>query len=733
MASNAGPPSPLFVRVSEPGQRLQWKLESYFQSRESDGGECTVRPVGGLNPETFLVEFVEREAKERVLKKGKHHITVDNKNVNVFLELTENEKEKNTRPRKSSLTQSQEGVRSREKHVSGECSPSAVESYIQKIFLTVTAELNCELFSEEQREHITTLCPNIKRIKGDDGVEKVCGDLRDIEKIHCFLNNQLLENEHRQKSSALTKKQAPQQAWDSSISPSEPKARSDGNHLEVPLHCFEYFKRNCPGRIDSIEKQFSVKIKTKDSSLNMICLDFTSDQPGDLEAALNCFTSEFQKMVGNMESSFLPAGSKQANKIKQDSNHQFTNLPIKEKEKELTFSGTQDNMSAAKHFLAPQTSKSLVKVPVKISPPGYMMDGIKVDTVHYKLLEPELFQEIAEIEQKYDTQCHVQESSIFFKPRNRDLDLSVHAYEAFIDAYQRISCQLMKEVLSLNSWGKEREHLHRLMFTDDLRKKHPHILPQITQESVTLIGLPKHLAEAKQYIFQRGGMSPLAGKKQNEDHETPMDVDSNDSKAALPTCLPSASARPAGTDEEKDLCVICLDTISDKQVLSKCKHVFCTPCIRQAMAAKPVCPVCQVYYGVQKGNQPEGTMHTMVLPISLPGYESCNTIKVTYNMKEGIQTKEHPNPGVRYSGTQRSAYLPNNREGNEVLTLLRRAFDQKLIFTVGYSRTTGTSNVITWNDIHHKTSLSGGPESFGYPDPDYLKRVKQELKDKGIE
>uniref|UniRef100_A0A5F5PNC5 E3 ubiquitin-protein ligase n=1 Tax=Equus caballus TaxID=9796 RepID=A0A5F5PNC5_HORSE len=98
-----------------------------------------------------------------------------------------------------------------------------------------------------------------------------------------------------------------------------------------------------------------------------------------------------------------------------------------------------------------------------------------------------------------------------------------------------------------------------------------------------------------------------------------------------------------------------------------------------------------------------------------------------------VQKKEHPNPGRRYLGIHRTAYLPDNKEGNEVLRLLRRAFDQKLIFTVGDSRVTGASDVITWNDIHHKTSPFGGPDKYGYPDPDYLKRVKQELKDKGIE
>lgn len=58
------------------------------------------------------------------------------------------------------------------------------------------------------------------------------------------------------------------------------------------------------------------------------------------------------------------------------------------------------------------------------------------------------------------------------------------------------------------------------------------------------------------------------------------------------------------------------------------------------------------------------------------------------------------------------AYLPDSPEGNRVLGLLRRAFEQRLIFTIGTSMTTGLQNVITWNDIHHKTSIWGGPRWY---------------------
>ena len=67
-------------------------------------------------------------------------------------------------------------------------------------------------------------------------------------------------------------------------------------------------------------------------------------------------------------------------------------------------------------------------------------------------------------------------------------------------------------------------------------------------------------------------------------------------------------------------------------------------------------------------------------------------------------------PGRRYRGTCRTAYLPDNDKGRHVLSLLRKAFDAGLIFTIGQSATTGLDDQIIWNGIHHKTNVLGGPQ-----------------------
>ncbi|XP_071947925.1 uncharacterized protein [Antedon mediterranea] len=186
--------------------------------------------------------------------------------------------------------------------------------------------------------------------------------------------------------------------------------------------------------------------------------------------------------------------------------------------------------------------------------------------------------------------------------------------------------------------------------------------------------------------------------------------------------------------EAKETCVICLEDLDDDDVKElPCKHKFCHGCIDQAFKVKPVCPSCGMICGQMKGDQPPGTMTTTHQRWDLPGYAGQGTIEINYRIPSGTQTKAHPSPGRRFQGTHRTAYLPNNNEGKHIEKLLRRAFNAQLIFTVGTSTTSGSSNVVTWNDIHHKTNSHGGPDNYGYPDPTYLKRVKSELSAKGIE
>jgi len=198
--------------------------------------------------------------------------------------------------------------------------------------------------------------------------------------------------------------------------------------------------------------------------------------------------------------------------------------------------------------------------------------------------------------------------------------------------------------------------------------------------------------------------------------------------------------------KEKDKCAICLCEFYEEEIaefeknpanvdslisiscdaiiLEKCAdHFFHIECLNNLIGDKNnfKCPVCSRIYGILIGNMPPGNFFAYISQDRCSGYK-CDTIIISYYFDNG--------PG--YTGTSRISYLPNNKEGREVLALLKVAFDRKLTFTVGTSVTTGRKNTVVWNGIHHKTSLFGGPTRFGYPDPNYFNRVKEELASKGV-
>ncbi|XP_048044929.1 E3 ubiquitin-protein ligase DTX3L-like isoform X2 [Megalobrama amblycephala] len=392
---------------------------------------------------------------------------------------------------------------------------------------------------------------------------------------------------------------------------------------------------------------------------------------------------------------------------------------------------------------------------------------LEMDKVYWDLMKLSYENQLSQLETKYGVTFNAekQQKNVTIKVQARSngvqrINLERHAIRALTQLYQKlasaaVTCELKNpkdKTLVASAVEKLQQEHHCVVVAADVLSRW------------RLVGLPEHLGPAiaeiekilKMSVFDdkmkksigysgdiphaRGikwnqtpnyGSGAVGGSVQDEgvnlrrqsEADTGFNEDSKHSSGH--------ESKDAHAEEEK--CAICMDSFTDKKKL-KCGHEFCRECIRMSeKSLGSICPVCKEVYGILEGNQPYGTMKVTQSSWSLPGYSHCGTIEITYSIPSGYQTEKHPNPGKYYNGTNRQAYLPDNREGNEVLTLLQRAFQQKLIFTVGKSTTSGMDNVVTWNDIHHKTSRSGGPQSYGYPDPDYLKRVKDELKAKGIE
>ncbi|XP_038231235.1 probable E3 ubiquitin-protein ligase DTX2 isoform X8 [Dermochelys coriacea] len=211
--------------------------------------------------------------------------------------------------------------------------------------------------------------------------------------------------------------------------------------------------------------------------------------------------------------------------------------------------------------------------------------------------------------------------------------------------------------------------------------------------------------------------------------------------------------RGAPADED---CMICMEklalpsgysdacegkTIKPEAVgqLTKCQHTFHLLCVLAMYAngnqdGSLQCPSCKTIYGEKTGTQPKGKMEISTFTQSLPGHQDCGTIQIVYSIIRGIQGPEHPNPGMPYTarGFPRYCYLPDNEKGRKVLDLLRVAWKRRLIFTVGTSSTTGESNTVVWNEIHHKTEMDTNLSGHGYPDPNYLDNVLAELAAQGV-
>lgn len=282
--------------------------------------------------------------------------------------------------------------------------------------------------------------------------------------------------------------------------------------------------------------------------------------------------------------------------------------------------------------------------------------------------------------------------------------------QRFITFYQRTASDLQITSLNLAPFQVK-----------ELQRKFPLLIFNPgSSKNTTVCGPFAHVQKLKDLLSQIPESSGSSPSKR---------VPASSLRYKSPAPLPKNN-KPA----DDEACPICMELIPpEKKKALQCKHSFCKDCLQRAFDYKPVCPICGEVYGTLKGTQPDGgKMDIRTSSTSLPGYEHHGTIVIHYHIPSGIQKKEHPNPGQPFQGVSRTAYLPNSPEGKKVVELLRKAFDQKLIFTIGRSSTSGRNNMVTWNDIHHKTSTHGGPTSYGYPDPDYLNRVQEELKAKGI-
>lgn len=93
---------------------------------------------------------------------------------------------------------------------------------------------------------------------------------------------------------------------------------------------------------------------------------------------------------------------------------------------------------------------------------------------------------------------------------------------------------------------------------------------------------------------------------------------------------------------------------------------------------------------------------------------------------------KNPCPGLHSLTRPSLSFPPASPPPWQVLELLKVAWKRRLIFTVGTSSTTGETDTVVWNEIHHKTEMDRNVTGHGYPDPNYLQNVLAELAAQGV-
>ncbi|XP_048048392.1 E3 ubiquitin-protein ligase DTX3L-like isoform X3 [Megalobrama amblycephala] len=548
--------------------------------------------------------------------------------------------------------------------------------------------------------------------------------------------------------------------------------------LNVPLYQFWYMHHAYRKELEQIEKRHGVSIFAEVSvSINPT----KSPSPDSVSKATDEVQTLVQRSVDSFSDAAINHNHLDSDIVKEALRHiqseeekmmftmsasnclffgpkKFTDVIKKEVERGSQFNYKSSQMDVDNNF-SPQIRSSL-DMDIKELP-----TQLEMDKIYWDLMKLSYENQLSQLETKYGVTFNEekQQKNVTIKVQARSngvqrINLESHAIRALTQLYQKlasaaVTCELknLKDKTLVASTVEKLQQQHQCVVAADV------LSPW------RLVGLPEHLGPAiaeiekilkmsvfddkmKKSIGYSGDIPHARGIKWNQ---TPnygsgavggsvRDEGENFRRQSEETGFNEDSKHSSGHESkdahaEEEKCAICMDIFTDKKKL-KCGHEFCRDCISASeKSLGSICPVCKEVYGTLEGNQPDGTMKVTKSRSNLPGYPHCGSIEINYYIHDGFQTEKHPNPGKRFLGTHRQAYLPDNYEGNEVLSLLHRAFQQKLIFTVGKSTTTGMDNVVTWNDIHHKTSRSGGPQSYGYPDPDYLKRVKDELKAKGIE
>lgn len=184
-------------------------------------------------------------------------------------------------------------------------------------------------------------------------------------------------------------------------------------------------------------------------------------------------------------------------------------------------------------------------------------------------------------------------------------------------------------------------------------------------------------------------------------------------------------------------CALCNQLMTDGEVgrLYRCSHAYHVRCLAPLYKDGTLrCPTCQTLHGVKIGSQPPGKMSFHIIPHSLPGYSEFETIRIIYHIPPGVQGPGQPHPGMKFTAPDfpLHCYLPNTKKGREIVHLLIKAWERRLLFPILPSRVSGVLDSVSISRIPLKTEFGSNITGKGFPDSRYLDSVLRQLRDWGV-
>eukprot|EP00079_Xenopus_tropicalis_P013946 XP_002943711.2 PREDICTED: E3 ubiquitin-protein ligase DTX3L [Xenopus tropicalis] len=599
--------------------KLERKIEKYFQSKgESGGGECNVSGTG--NPQIYRVSFVNKEDRENVLRRKEHSIQMNGSELRLSVKEEDGRREIQFNSSQTSLENMEAEAYSERGNepprVSQTVAPPGEEISPQwdssrEIFREVTAFLDPTLRGMLESAMKKNEIPSM-RVKESSGLLGVTGSYSAIQQLYDYMRGQLMGQKGTTPPSFHVENRPPAQGEDTvSLSPA----------------LYRYFSEIYPDEVDKIKGKYKVELRADGESAENTVIRFIPTGPeSNTERAKQSVTDAIQRITADWTqvTVTLRERNMSASEVgRRVRGHCGKTQTIMEGDT-VTLRGPERELAQAKRLL--EEGPTEPPAPHRVIPitSGNMSRDLSVSGSQWEILKELKANQIQEIEDKYDVTITASGNNgdkgkvqIRFCPRNGPPDLAPHACQIFLCLWHKTLSNIITRQIKVKPEFPETQ---LSSVQERLIQNQIEIISTWHNGSLDLIGSPGNIHAAEKLLGQwlNGGASGAEG-------EEPMDTSEG----------PSTEVRKE-PGEEEDKCPICMCEPKPKLVLEKCKHVICAGCWEETKKHKPVCPVCNVPYGLVTGNQPEGTMTHSTSNMKLPGYR-CGTITITYYFPNGVQ------------------------------------------------------------------------------------------------